>query len=69
VTPPAFNDDLGLLHGVEDFAVEQFVAQLAVEALAIVIFPGTSRFDVGGLGAHSSDPIAQSLGDKLGAIV
>jgi hypothetical protein len=27
VSPPAFDDDLRLLQRVEDFAIEQFVAQ------------------------------------------
>jgi hypothetical protein len=27
VTPPAFDDDLGLPQCVEDFAIEQFIAQ------------------------------------------
>jgi hypothetical protein len=33
VAPPALDDDLGLAESVEDFAVEQFVAQASVEAL------------------------------------
>ena len=32
VLAPAFDQDLGLLQRVEDFPVEQFIAQLAVEA-------------------------------------
>lgn len=33
VPKPLFDDDPGLLQAVEDFAIEQFVTQLAVEAL------------------------------------
>ncbi len=33
VTPPTFDDDLGLAQRVEDFAIEQFIAQACVEAL------------------------------------
>lgn len=39
MTPPSFNDDLGLFQRVEDFSVEQFVAQAGVEALDIAVFP------------------------------
>jgi hypothetical protein len=31
VTTPPFNEDLGLLDGIEDLAVEQLITQLAVE--------------------------------------
>jgi hypothetical protein len=51
VAPPTFDDDLGFLQCVEDFAVEQLIAKLRVEALAISILPGTARHDVGGLGS------------------
>ena len=43
------DDDLGFLQTVEDLTVEQLIAQLAVEALAVAILPGASRFDVEGL--------------------
>jgi hypothetical protein len=32
VPPPTLDDDLGLAQSVEDFAVEQLVAQASVEA-------------------------------------
>ncbi len=42
VPAPALDDDLGFLEAVEDLAVEQFVAQLGVEALAAAVFPGAA---------------------------
>lgn len=69
VLPPSFDNDLCLLKRVEDFAIEQFIAQLGIEALAIAVLPGTTRHDVGGPGTHCGDPVPDSLGDELGAIV
>jgi hypothetical protein len=42
----ALYQDLGLLQGVEDFAVEQLITQLSVEALVVAILPGTPGFNV-----------------------
>ena len=67
--PPVFNHDLGLLQCVEDLAVEQFVTQFTVEAFAIAVLPWASRFDVSGLGSDRSNPIPESLSDKLRAVV
>jgi hypothetical protein len=50
VTPPGFDQDLGFDKAEEDLAVEQFIAQLAVEALAVAVLPGAAGLDVGGLG-------------------
>ena len=43
VAPPARDDDLGLAESVEDFAVEQLVAQASVEALDVAVLPGAAR--------------------------
>jgi hypothetical protein len=69
VLTPILDHDLCLIERVEDFAVEQFVSQLSVEALAVAVLPGASRFDVGGLGADRGDPVPNSLSDELGPIV
>ena len=69
VAAPVFDHNLGLLQCVEDLAVEQFIAQLAVEALAIAILPRTARLDVSGLGSDGGDPIPERLGDELRAVV
>ena len=67
--PPAFDDHLGLLQRVKDFTVEQFVAELRVEAFAIAVLPWTAWFDVGGLGPNGCNPLADGFGDELRAIV
>ena len=60
VTPPTFDDDLGLAQRVEDFAIEQFIAQACVEALDVAVFPWTAWLDVGGLCADRCDPLLHS---------
>lgn len=81
--PPVFDDDLVwwaidsldrllfrlTLERVEDFAVEQFVTEFRVEALAIAVFPWTARHDVGGFGTDCCDPLPECFGDELRAIV
>src|SRR6187455_3297124 len=65
VAPPCFDDDLCLGEAVEDLAVEQFVAKLRVEALAVAVLPRAARLDERGLGADSCNPLSHSLGDEL----
>lgn len=48
----SFDDDLRLLG--RDFAVQQFVTELRIEALAIAVFPRAARHDVGGPGCRQS---------------
>jgi hypothetical protein len=45
VPPPALDDDLGLAESVEDFAVEQLVAQASVEALDVAVLPGAAPLE------------------------
>ena len=63
------DDDARLLQGEEDLAVEQFVAQLAIEALAVAILPGAAGLDVEGLRADPCEPLAHDLGGELRAVV
>ena len=42
---PVLDQDLGLLEGVEDLAVEQLVSKFAVEALAVAVLPRTPWLD------------------------
>ena len=51
--PPLLDDGLGLLKGVEDFAIQKFIPKLRVEALAISILPRAAGHVVGRLGADS----------------
>src|SRR5277367_6500465 len=59
VTSPAFDDDLGLPQRVEDFAIEQFIAQASVEALDVSVLAGATWRDVDGL-RHKLRPIVRS---------
>src|SRR5690606_25206042 len=52
-----------------DLTVEQFVAELRVEALAVAVLPRASRFDDLCLCAYGYDPLPYSLGDELRAVV
>jgi hypothetical protein len=49
VTTPGFDHDAGLGRDEEDFAVEQLVTRLAVEAPAVAVLPGAAGLDVGGV--------------------
>src|ERR1700687_2566302 len=69
VTPPAFDDDLGLPQCVEDFAIEQFIAQAGIKTLDIAIFPRATWCDVDGLCSDRCDPLLHGLGDELRAII
>ena len=69
VSPPAFDDDLGLAQGVEDLAIEQLITQARIEALDVAVLPGTARCDVGGLCTYRRDPLLHSLGHELWSIV
>ena len=56
VVTPLFDEDLGLLETAEDLPVEQFVPQLAVEALAAAGLPDAARLDVKRLGTNTCQP-------------
>ena len=65
VASPGFDHDLGLLQCVEDLAVEQFIAQFAVEAFAIAVLPRAARLDIGRLGSDGCDPLPKSKSNEL----
>ena len=69
VMPPLLDEDLGLLEGGEDLAVEQLIAEAGIEAFDIPVLPRRSRCDVGGLGTNGSDPVSDDPGDELRAII
>ena len=50
VQTPALDDDPRLCEAVEDLTVEQFVAELGIEALAVSVLPRTARLDERGPG-------------------
>ena len=68
VPPPTLDDDLGLAQSVEDFAVEQLVAQASVEALDVAVLPGAAPLDVGGLGTDNRDPSCTALVTNSGPL-
>jgi hypothetical protein len=51
------DDNLGLGEAVEDLAVEQFVAKLRVEALAVAVLARTSGLDERGIRADICNPL------------
>src|SRR5262247_1691147 len=69
MAPPAFDDDLSFVEGVEDLAIEQLITQASVEALDVAVLPRTAPLDIGNLGADSGDPSLDSLGDELRSVV
>ncbi len=40
---PSFDEDFGLLQGVEDLAVEELVPQVGIEAFNVAVFPRAAR--------------------------
>jgi len=69
VVAPLLDDDQCLLQAVEDFSVQQFIAQLVVEGFAVPILPGAVGFDVKGFGSDLGQPLAHDLGGHLWAVV
>lgn len=67
--PPTLDDDPGLGKAAEDLAIEEFVAELGVEALAIAILLRRARLDEGRPGPDNGDPVPDGDGDELRAIV
>lgn len=49
MSAPVLNDDLSLSQGVEDLAVQQFIAHSSIEQLAVSVLPGTAGGNVGTL--------------------
>ena len=55
VPAPVFGDDLSFLERIKDLAIQEFISQVAVKALAVAVFPRAPRHDVGRLRAHSAE--------------
>jgi len=69
VPPPALDEHLSLLEGVEDRAFQQFITKLGVEALAATVLPRAAWFDVSGCGRQGRNSLAHRFGHELGAVV
>ena len=62
---PAFSQHAQLLHRVEEFQVEELIAEFRVEAFAAAVFPRRPGFDVQRPCACIRNPFAQVFGDEL----
>lgn len=69
VPPPAFDDDLCLFQRVEDFPIEQLVAELSIKALDVSVLPRATWRDVGGFRTDGSDQVPHGPSDEFGAAV
>jgi hypothetical protein len=66
---PQFNHRPGMIRMMEQFHVQTLIPQLAVEALAVTVLPGTSRINVVRRRSLLFQPLLERLGDELRAIV
>ena len=69
MAPPRLDQHHCFGKAVEDLAVEQLVAQRAVEAFVIAVLPWRARRDVQRLHADLTEPFLDRGSDKLAAIV
>ena len=69
MAPPVFDQDLGLLQGVADLSIEEFVAQPRVEALDVAVLPRRTGLDEGRLGPDCGDPLLDGLGHERRPVV
>ena len=67
--PPLLDQELRFGERGEDFAVQAFIPQLAVEALAIAVLPGAAGLDVECFYVEPGEPIAHGGGNELRADV
>ena len=63
--PPTLDEHLGFEQRVEQLAVEQLIAELAVEGFDVAIFPMTSWFDEQCLYFDALKSIANLVGGEL----
>ena len=68
-TPPVGDQDLRLLEGVEDLAVQELISELAVERLHIAVLPGRAGLDEQGGDPELGEPASHCCGDELGAVI
>src|SRR5271156_2940021 len=69
VFAPAFGQHAQFLDRVEDLAVEELIAHLRVEALAVAVLPRRAGFDVHRLCSCIRQPFAQVMGYELGPVI
>ena len=66
---PLLDEDLSFKQGVEAFAVEALVTELAVEGLDVAVLPGAAGLDEEGLDTKTSKPVAHSMGSEFRTVV
>jgi len=69
VPSPLLNDDPGFIEAVEDLSVQELIAEPGIEALTVSVLPRRPRFDVGGLGTDSLDPLPDRIRDELRSVI
>ena len=68
LTPPLFDQDLCLLERVEGLAVQEFVAQLAVERFDVAVLPGRAWFDEQGRDPRSASQLRTAVATNSGPL-
>lgn len=66
---PTFDDNAGFRQAEEDLPVEEFVAQLGIEAFAIAVLPRRAGLDESRPGSDGGDPVPYGSGDEFRAVV
>ena len=56
---PALGQDTDFLHRVKEFAVEELITQLRVEAFAVTVLPRRAWLDAGSLRVCARQPFAK----------
>jgi len=69
VMPGSIHHELCAIEGVENLFLQTFLQQLAVDALAIPVLPGTARIVLQRFGSYPGQPVPQCLGHKLRAVI
>ena len=69
VHPPLVENDPGLRQAQEQFPVEQLVAESAVEALHVAVFPRARLLDIERADARPRQPLLDLFGNELRPIV
>jgi len=66
---PFLGQDLSFSQAVEDFSIQELIAEPGVEAFAISVLPRGSWFYVVRLGTNCFDPVLYRLSNELWAVV
>ena len=69
VLAPPLDQHACLRHRVEDLAVQQLVAQLAVQALHVAVLPGAARLDVERLHPDLAEPLPHRRRGEFAPVV